>query len=613
MPVVGISVKLLTERLQSPLGREELIQELQHLGCDVEGYTSLRRYKCLRCGNIVDLTMTQDPPVLCKRCGLNYRECPGELEDLGTSEVIRMELLAVRPDMFDPGGLARTLRGYLGQQDSPPRYTLHPPVARVGVDPLLLGQQCPRPAIACAVVRGIHLDDDIIKVLMNLQENLHWALGRDRKHASIGVYDLSTLAWPEFAYRAVEPEEVRFTALGFDTASRESAMTPREILEHHPKGVEFRRLLDGFSRYPLLTDARGNVLSMPPIINSEATRVTDDTDSFFIDVTGTNRRLVGRTLNVFVTSLVELEPGIIVEQVHIDYPQQTLITPDFTDQQVRLGVTDTSELLGIPLDTEQLERLLARMGHTSVVESPDSLLVKVPAYRNDIMHPRDLMEDVAIAFGYHNISPRLVPTMTIGGELEIEKISRVARQALCGLGFLEVMTLVLTSERAAFHALGLVPGEDHVSLKNPISKDQTILRPSLLAGLLETLTINAHREYPQRIFEIGDVSGLVDSDTGAIESRYVAGAVIGEGMGVTQVRAAAEAVLREFAWSIRTVAMEFPAFLPGRGASVVACRGQQEKQVGILGELHPATLEHFKLRHSTGLFEIDLHTLIMEP
>ncbi len=612
MPVVGIPVTLLTERIGADLSSDELIEKLQYLGCDVEGYATLRRFKCLRCGNIMEITETQDPPVLCRRCGVDYADHADERQNLGDDQVIRMELLAVRPDMFDPGGLARTMRGYLGEELGRREYAVSGPVARVTVDPVLDTDACPRPAIACAVVRGITLSDDIIKVVMNLQENLHWALGRDRKHASIGVYDLERVALPELSYRAVGPEELTFVPLGYDPEAEGSSITPKRILEEHPKGTEYAGLLAAHQKVPLLADGEGGVLSMPPIINSEHTRVTDHTQSFFIDVTGSSRRLVGRALNVLVTSLMELCPDIVVEQVTIAYPGEELVTPDFTPQPVTLDVDATARLVGIDLDAARLTELLRRMGHDVKPAADGKLEVAVPAYRNDILHPRDLMEDAAIAYGYHNITPVLVPTMTVGGERPVEGVARVARQTLCGLGYLEVMTLQLTCAERSYDALRLERREDHAEVSHPISTEQTMLRPTLAPGLLDTLTVNAHREYPQLIFEVGEVTELADTDTGAIERRRVAGAIIGEKMGVTEVRAAAEAVLREFGWSVRTVSADLPSFLPGRGAKIIASKDGEQREVGELGELHPEVLEAFKLRHPAAYFEMDLTTLTGE-
>jgi phenylalanyl-tRNA synthetase beta chain len=610
MPVIGIPVKLLTERLEGALSPDELVQHLQHIGCDVEGFATLRRLKCTRCGNIVEIGEQVDPPVLCRRCGVDYNTQPELRVDLGENHVIRMELLAVRPDMFDPGGLARTLRGYLEQDSGSPEYELGPVAATVRVDPAMATPACPRSAIACAVVHNVVLDDDFIKELMNLQENLHWALGRDRKHASIGVYDLAATNGRSFRYRPVGRDELRFVPLGYDPKDPAAAITPGQVLEEHPKGVEFARLLAGFEAYPLLEDTDGQVLSMPPIINSEQTRVTDATTSFFIDVTGTNRRIVSRCLNVLVTSLIELQPSISVQRVSIDYGEgDRLETPDFAPQVMELSVSATSGWTGIPMDAVKLVELLNRMGHDVEVLDSDTLEVSAPAYRNDLMNPVDLMEDAAIAFGYHNIVPTLVPNMTVGGERPIEGLSGTVRACITGLGWAEVMTLVLTSEEKSFDALQRPRHERYVSLAHPISRDQTMLRTSLAAGLLETLTVNGHNEYPQRIFEVGETTELTPTDTGASERRAVGGVAIGERIGATEVRAVAEATLRELGWGIRTANIDVATYLPGRGASIWAVKGEQEIRVGELGELHPAVLEAFRLKHPAALFEIDLTTL----
>lgn len=613
MPVIGIQTDLLLERLGAHPGQQELIEHLQHLGCDVEGYTTLRRYKCARCGNITETVPTQDAPVACERCGVDYRTEPGLLSFAGEVEVLRMELLAVRPDMFDPGGLARMLRAYLGLAKEPPRYPLSPPRLSVVVDPLMSTPRCPRPAIACAVVRNVKLTDDLIKVVMKLQENLHWALGRDRKHASIGVYDLDTIdASRPLHYRPVGPDELRFVPLGYSPDSPAALLTPRQVLEQHPKGTAYAHLLAGWELYPLLHDADGRVLSMPPIINSEQTRVQLDTRTFFIDVTGTERRIVGRALNVLVTSLLELAPGVELEAVNVLYPGgEVLATPDLTPQRVTLDVAATARLIGIPLDDGEAARLLERMGHQVTRWQEGKLEVAVPAYRNDILHPCDLMEDVAIAFGYHEIPPRLLPTLTVGQPQPIEEWSDRARQALTGLGLQEVITLQLSSPEVAYDALRLPRREDHVAIANPISVEETMPRVSLLPGLLQTLQKNVGRELPQRIFEIGDVTLLdPEAETGAREHRHAAASLAASQAGFAELRSLAEALLAELSWGLATEPVEIGTFLPGRCARLVACRGDERREVGQIGEVHPEVLDRFHLRYPTVAFEVDLGGLL---
>ena len=601
MPVIGIPVNMLLERIHSRPDRDQLVEHLQHLGCDVEGYARMRRFGCKRCDNLMEITETENPPVLCDRCGADFKADESAREARGESDVLRMELLAVRPDMFDPGGLARVLRNYLGESLEPASYELEEPTITVKVDP---GLASVRPCIACAVVRGITLDDDRIKVIMKLQENLHWALGRDRKRASIGVYDLDKLSGTAYEYRSVGPSELEFTPLGLSVG-----MTPARVLSEHPKGMAYARLLAAFDRYPLLVDGAGQVLSMPPIINSEETRVTHGTRNFFVDVTGSEERIVWKTLNTLVTSLAELDKHARLEAVTIEYPERRFTTPDLTMQSVTLDAARTARLIGVDLDRDGVVERLRRMGH-GVSVAGSQLEVLVPAYRNDIMHEIDLVEDVAIAYGYHNIETRLVPNLTVGRELPLEKASSEARQVFTGLGYYEVLTLILSSEEAQYDGLRRPRLDNHVVIEHPISIEQTMVRVTLLAGLLDTLAANTDHELPQRIFEVGNTT-LLDSglDTGARETKGLAAACLGPRVDFAEVRSLAECVLREFGWGLAAEPSADGVFIPGRGARVFAVKGHERREVGVMGEVHPEVLVAHKLIHPAAVLELSLELL----
>lgn len=612
MPVVGIPVEMLLSRVATELDRDQLVLHLQHLGCDVEGYTTLRRFGCQRCDNILEITPTENPPVLCDRCSTDFRAAPEMLSALGESDVIRMELLAVRPDMFDPGGLARVLRNYLGESNAPAQYALQGGEYGVTVDPRLSQDSSFRPKIACAVVRGISLDDDLLKAIMKLQENLHWALGRDRKHASIGVYDLDSLSGKDFEYRVVGPEELSFVPLGYDLDDATASITPREILEKHPKGLGYARLLAGYTGYPLLVDQAGNVMSLPPIINSEATRVTRQTTKFFVDVTGTDQRIVDRALNIMVTSLAELDQNVVLEQVTIRYPQQNVVSPNLAPQVLEFELAKSARVIGVDLSSDDVVANLKRMGHGISKRSSETVHVAIPAYRNDIMHPIDLVEDVAIAYGYHNIDASLVPTMTVGVERPEEHYSEIVRRAMNGLGCTEVITLILSSPEIQYDALLLPRRDDCVLIENPISVEQTQIRTSLIPGLLDTFSANTDHEMPQRIFESGNISQLNDQrETGAEEERLIAGGAIGPRVDYAEIRSLVEALLRELGFALEVKPSASPAFIRGRGATIIAKKDDRCLEVGEMGELQPEILEHFKLVQPTAVFQFSLHSLVL--
>ncbi len=603
MPILGIALDELYQHLGTTLPAERLEEELHRFGCSVEGWAELGRWRCPRCGAVSESPEAGVPPVACDGCGADLRECDPPARDLGTVRVLKMELLAVRPDLFDPPGLARALRGFLGLEEGAPAYPVEKGDWRVEVDPALAGPEVVRPRIAAATVHDVDIDEARLRSLMKLQENVHWALGRDRKLASIGVYDLRHVSGPRLRYRAVPPDGVRFVPLGFDPADPGAALTPAEILERHPKGKAFARLLAGARRVPLLEDADGGVLSMPPIINSENTRVTTKTREVLVDVTGLEDRHVERALNIVVTSLLEASPGAFARTVEIHYATGIRRTPDLAPQEVHLCPVETGRLIGVEWSGEEVARLLRRMRHDAEARE-DHVRVLVPAWRADILHPRDLMEDVAIAHGYDRMPEVSLATATWGGPLPREELAAATRAALAGLGMLEVMTLALTSEEATYRRAGLPDRDRHVRLENPISVEQTMLRVSLVPGLLETLALNLGHPYPQRIFEVGMVTLLdEEAETGAREHLRAAFALAGDGTGYADVRAAVDALLRELgvpAGAAEFRPLELPLFLAGRGAEVLV----GGRPAGFLGEVHPAVLEGHRIVHPVAVAEL---------
>jgi phenylalanyl-tRNA synthetase beta chain len=619
MPIINMPLETLLRLVNADgdvITSEAIPEKLHEMGVEVEEVTATQQYVCGICDKVIERTAAQGPALNCTNCGADFREQPEALNELGETQVVRLDMLAVRPDIFDAGGMARYFRGYLGVRPGLIEYDVSAPRITVKVDPNLSNEDSYRPYIACAVIRNVRLDNELIKLLMNLQENLHWALGRDRKLASIGVYDLDTLTGETFHYDAVKPDGLRFVPLGFSPDEPGTLITPGEVLQKHKTGVAYAHLLKGFSAYPILSDQEHTVLSMPPIINSESTRVTMNSRQFFIDVTGLSQRTVDRTLAVVVTSLKEMMPQVELEQVTIDAPGGKRVTPDLTAGSMTLSVQAATDTIGIPLDAPQLQRLLERMGYGVRADRDDCLTVRVPAWRNDVMHPVDLIEDVAIAYGYDKLTPELVPTFTVGAPRAIEEHSAIARRVLTGLGFHQVMTLVLTSEPAAFERWRIEPDPRAVKIDNPISTEQTICRVGLLPGLLETLAINKQYDLPQCLFEVGDCSFFDESvETGAREERFVAAAMIGSHVGYADIRAVADAFAHEMDSSLAFKPIEHPGFIAGRAAALFCTdeKGIPLEQVGVIGEVHPEVLENYGLKHPVSVVELSLEKLLPQP
>jgi len=503
---------------------------------------------------------------------------------------LKLEVAHNRPDLLSPEGVARVLKGFLGIEIGLPRYEPSASGVTVEVDRSV---KPIRPSIAAGVVTNVKLTDEIVASLMQVQEKLHASLCRNRRRGSIGVYDLDTIE-PPVRYTTTLPDGIRFVPLEFD---RE--LTPAQILREHPKGIEYGSVTQGWSRYPLLIDSRGVVLSIPPIINSESTRVTSKTKRLFIDVTGEDERVANQSLTILMTGLAER--GFELQSVTVKYPRRRVRTPDLRPRRHRLNARNANEFIGINLKPRGIAKIAERMRYGIADIWGDILTLLAPPYRSDLMHEVDIVEDIAIGYGYDQLEPTLPKVVTTGERTPIERFSERARRVLTGLGFMEAMTYTLTNPRTNFELMR-ARGEA-VEIANPVSEEYTIIRNSLLPCLLSVLRANRRNPLPQRVFEVSDVAVLDEgAETGARNVRRAAASVIGEGAGFTYIKAVAEALLRELGISHEVRPMEHPSFLEGRAAEFVS----DGKSLGVAGEIHPEVIFGFELEHPVAMFEFDL-------
>lgn len=596
MPIVSIDLAWLNRLLGKPYETETLRESLEQIGCDVEDVVEVLLSRCPQCGSLVENPLGQEEVKACGFCGF---ESETAFKPAGKQQAMRLDLLADRPDLFDVGGLARALRGTLGIESGLPKYAVKDSGLTVTVDKSLGDKSSYRPFIACAVMTLPAVDETSLIAIMKLQENLHWGVGRDRKLSSIGVYDLATITGP-IAYRTIDPDKEPFVPLG--TPGKK--MYGRQILESHPKGMAYAELLLPLKRYPVLVDSKGQVLSMPPIINSDETKVKKGTTRVFIDVTGISQAAVVKSLDTLVSSLAEIG-GKIETVAIVDADGKKRVTPDLTPRSTEVDLAEAKRWLGLPLDEKSLAVSLNKMRFDLAPAKAGGgrFTVSYPAYRTDIRHMVDLFEDVAIGYGYGNIEPRLVRSMTVGAPRPEEVLSDRVRQVLIGLGYSEIMSLPLTTEEHQFERLRIAAPEKYAQVTNPKLKAYNVVRGQLLGGLFEALRENRRRPMPQRLFEIDNVVELNDSaETGAAEYRKVALAEIGRESGFATARSATDALLRELGWQAEYKAIEYPTFVSGRAAEVFV--GGQSK--GIVGEVHPQVLENFGLTYPVATAELTL-------
>ena len=494
-----------------------------------------------------------------------------------------MEFFPDRPDLFSPEGVARAMRGYLGIETGLPSYPIKPSGISFTVDPNLAQI---RPVLGAAVIRGVRFDDESIQSIMSLQESLHWAVGRGRSKVAIGIHDLDTVR-PPFRYIA-SPRSRKFVPLDYT-----EEMSLDEILTKHPKGRDYAKIVRDFPLFPLITDKDDHVLSFPPIINGERTRVTIGTKNILLDTTGTDKRAVGVAVNIICTAMAE--GGAKIQSVEIDGKQ----TPTLEPAERIVSVQECSRLLGVELTPLTMAELLRKMRFGADPAGADKVKVQVPCYRADIMHDWDIFEDVAIAYGYDKIQDLPPKTFTVGKPHPVQINATLAREVFCGLGYLEVMPFTLTSEDVLYRKMQREEKEGVLYVMHPISVENTVVRTELLPLLLEFLALNRHRELPQRLFTVGDV---VNS---CLTYQQAAGVSTHPDADFSEAYASADALLHELSIDYTVKESTDPAFIDGRRGDIMVTG----RPAGVFGEIHPAVLNAFELEHPVAAFEFDLRAV----
>ncbi len=507
-----------------------------------------------------------------------------------------------RPDLWSVEGLARALSGYLGQEKGLKQYCADKSAVEVFVSKELYTV---RPYIACAVVKDIHLSDAIIRGLMHLQEKLDQTYGRSRQKTSIGIYNLDLIK-PPIEYTAVKPTEATFVPLGFT-----GKMGLDEILEKHPKGCEYGHIVKRNPLYPMLFDADGKVLSFPPIINScDLGKVTEESRNLLVEVTGTLHKTVFNTLNLVTTMLIDRGGKAYTTTIHYpensDYTEHTVITPNFSNRCMQLSVEYTNKILGLGLTAKRIAELLeiAGLGIDKVTDTEVSVLV--PCYRIDVMHQVDLIEDVAVAYGYNNIVPNWRELPTIGRAKPDQHLINLARDLMIGLGYQEILSTTLTNPESLFDKMA-ASRKPLMELCNPKVVTMTCLRNWLLPGLMEFLSINQSVEFPQKIYELGKVTLPDESrETKVREEEWLTAVTTHPTAGFSEIKSALDSFFANFGveWQIKETL--HPSFIEGRAGKVIVAG----EEIGIVGEVSPQVLENWKLENPAGAFEINLQKIL---
>jgi phenylalanyl-tRNA synthetase beta chain len=496
-----------------------------------------------------------------------------------------------RPDLWSAEGIARELKGRLTKDRGMPKYKIEKSNLVVNVDKKVSKV---RPLTVCAVAKNLKMNKVTLSQLIQLQEKVAGTFGSGRKEVAIGVYDFSRIK-PPIQYTTVGLDK-KFVPLDF-----EEEMAIKEILEKHPKGMEFKHLVDGLKEIPIFVDSAGEVLSIPPIINSNFTgKVTEETKEVFIECSGFDFKFLVPALNVLVAALIDR--GAKVESVKVVYPDKVIYTPDMTPKKASVDVDFVNEISGLKLSSKDVVGLLEQARYEVTKVKGKNIEVLYPAYRQDIMHPRDVVEDAIISFGYNKIEPELIRFKTKGEINKQEVLAEKVIEKMIGLGFQEILSYTLTNKDNLFKSMDLKE-EKVVEIENPVSLNWNVFRSWLLPSLMEFYSNNQHVEYPQKIFEIGDVV-LIDEkqETKARDVRKMAAAIADSKVDYYDILAVLDEFMNSQRKKYKLRKVKHSSFIEGRVAEIFV----ENKVVGIIGEMHPQVLENWKLEMPIAAFEIEL-------
>ncbi|KAF1816574.1 phenylalanyl-tRNA synthetase [Eremomyces bilateralis CBS 781.70] len=543
---------------------------------------------------------------------------------------LKIEIPANRYDMVCFEGIARALNVFLQRMKPPSFRVIAPPEGELQTMVVKEDTTRIRPLISCAILRGITFTKDRYASFIALQDKLHANLARQRTLVSVGTHDLDTIKGP-FTYEALPPEEINFVPL-----NQTNKMNGKELMEYYDKDKhlgKFLHIIRDSPVYPVIYDANRTVLSLPPIINGDHSKITLNTRNILIEITATDQTKVEIVNHILCAMFSEYcDTPFTVEPVQIISPHNhaSRQSPDLTPREIQASVAYINSCCGLDLPATEICHLLTRMGHHAVPSptDPDLVDIAVPITRADVLHQADIMEDVAVAYGFNRL-PRYYPNSSaaVGAALPMNKLGDVVRIESATAGWTEVMPLILCSHDENFAWLNRVDdGTTAVRLANPKSAEYQIVRTSLLPGVLKTIRENKHRAVPLKVFEVSDVCFKDETrERKTRNERHFCAAWYGKSSGFEVVHGLLDRVLAMLNVRFLMEAKELddatvdgywieefdhPTFFVGHAASVVVRQDGQKQVVGHFGILHPTVLKNFELPYPVSALEINLEVFL---
>ncbi|MGD9533687.1 MAG: phenylalanine--tRNA ligase subunit beta [Candidatus Nitrosocosmicus sp.] len=550
MPVVNVKLSAIKNSF-SHVTIDKIIQELPYLGLDIEGRD----------------------------------------ENAG---IIRLEFNPNRPDFSSENGIIRGLRGLFETEIGLPQINnIKPTQYVVQVDEAMRDV---RPFIySFAAKRSNPLTNDEIMQLISMQEDLHNGLGRKRRKASIGIHNLDVLTFP---LRYILSDKHK----KFQPLDSELPLSIEDVLLQTQTGRTYSYILEGMEMVPLLIDSQNHVVSLPPIVNSSYTRVDTSTSNLLVEVTATNAKYAKQMISILAYELNDMEFSLL--SIVTDSPYQgKLLSPDLTPIIMDAKIASINDLLGTNLSPQDIIKCLEKCRCNGSVKDAESIVCTAPSYRGDLFGPQDLCEEVLLGYGIRNLLPDYPYTKLVGEKNVHSKAFEKLRQVMIGLGFIEIVNPSILSEtlfKMSLADLDLA-ADDSILINSIENNNLEMLRMRLYPSMVNTLSVNIHEKYPQKLFEIGKV--FKQDGSGVTEGWSLVAAIAHDFTDFSEIKSTLESVMKFcFDIDIQTSATTKPFLLKGHSALV----SLKNSPIGCIGEVHPQVLENFSMRTLVSIFEIDL-------
>lgn len=569
---------------------------------------------------------TEEFDELCFDFGLELDEDTTDDCAEGERPQLKIEVPANRYDMLCIEGIAQALNEFLGRKEAP-NYVLEPSKPEISMTIEESTQQI-RPYAAAAVLRDVEFDERKYASFIALQDKLHTNLCRNRTLVAIGTHDLDTLT-PPFVYQALPPKDIQFAPL-----NQEKVMNGEELMEFYDKDKnlgKYLHIIRDSPVYPVIYDSKRIVCSLPPIINSNHSKISLNTKNVFIEVTGTDKTKT----DIVIEQMVAMFSGhckkpFVIEPVQINssHNKQDRVSPNVTPRPFKAEVPYINSCLGLDYSGEEISKLLKKMSLQAKPADDKTLDVKIPITRSDILHQCDIMEDAAIGYGYNSLKKTKPQSDSlVAAPLPINKVADILRLASSQSGYLEVLPLTLCSHDENFKFLRLQDdGQTAVKLENPKTFEYQVVRTTLLPGILKTIKENRKHSLPIKVFECGDIV-LKDNnlERRAFNQRNWSAIYAGKTSGFEFV----QGLLGKIMQTVRTPWIEKPqenksrgywieqddsnpTFFPGRGAKIFfrVSEGAEPQHIGVIGVLHPEVLGHFEIPYAASSVEINAEVFL---